>query len=310
MLKAYRPISRLWLVTVLLAAAIACMEPSEPPDPGYVAEIQAWRDQRLLRLTAEDGWLSLTGLFWLETGENSFGSATSNAVVLSDPEVPAVAGTLVLGEDSRVTARAAGAAGVSINGEPLQEAVLKTDADGPPDLVTAGRNTFHIIDREGRLAARVKDPLAPARTGFPGLEHFPIDPALRVEACFEPYEAPRQVSIPTVLDRDTTMLAYGKLRFEIGGTELTLEPYVDGPDDDTLFVIFRDATSGATTYGAGRFLTAEAPDENDLTVLDFNRAYNPPCAFTPYATCPLPPPQNVLAVPIEAGERYSGAEDH
>lgn len=310
MLKPYLPVSHLWMITVVLIGALSCHEAPAPVDPGYLNDLETWRESRLERLTAEDGWLTLTGLYWLEAGESRFGSAPDNAVVLSDPSVPGVAGTLVVDESGAVTARAAEAATVSVNGEPLTETALQSDADGPPDIVAAGRNIFYIIQREGRLAARVKDPEAPARAGFRGLDHFPVDPGLRVEARFEPYGAPRDVAIPTVLEFDTTMRAYGLLHFEIEGAELTLEPYMDGPDDDTLFVIFRDATSGDTTYGAGRFLTAAAPGADGRTVLDFNYAYNPPCAFTPYATCPLPPPQNVLPVPIEAGEMDSGAAHH
>ncbi len=125
-------------------------------------------------------------------------------------------------------------------------------------------------------------------------------------ARLEPYDEPRRVAIPTVLGEDTSMLAPGRLRFELHGRELTLEPYRESPDDTSLFLIFRDTTSGDSTYGAGRFLYAEAPGPDGTTTLDFNLAYNPPCAFTPFATCPLPPPQNWLPVPIEAGEKFSG----
>ncbi len=310
MLKPYLPLSQLWMIGVVLIGALSCTEAPPAVDPDYLAEVEAWRDQRLQRLTAEDGWLSLTGLFWLEPGDNAFGSAAGNRVVLPDAEVAGTAGTLALDEDGTVTARAAEGAEATVNGEPLTEAVLRTDAEGRPDMITVGRNTFYIIDRDGRLAARVRDPQAPSRAGFRGLEHYPIDPAMRVQARFEPFDEPREVAIPTVLGHDTSMTAYGLVHFVVDGRQATLEPYMDGPADDTMLLIFRDATSGDTTYGAGRFLTADAPGPGGRTVLDFNLAYNPPCAFTPYATCPLPPPQNVLEVPIEAGEMYSGAIHH
>jgi uncharacterized protein (DUF1684 family) len=293
-------------LAALVAIAVACTEAPEPVDPAYAAKVDAWRNQRLERLTSDDGWLTLTGLYWLEPGENRFGSAPDGAVVLPDDGVPEIAGLLVVGADGTVVAFAEEDARVEINGEPLTEAVLATDAQGTPDVLTAGRITFYIIDRDGRLAARVKDPEAETRLTFSGIDHFDIDPTYRVDARFEPYAEPREVTIPTVLDRDTSMMATGILRFSIHGEEAVLEPYVDDPSDDSLFLIFRDATSGVTTYGAGRFLYAEAPGEDGLTVLDFNLAYNPPCAFTPYATCPLPPPQNTLNVAIEAGEKFSG----
>ncbi len=293
-------------LAALVIIAAACTEAPEPLDPAYAAEVDAWRNQRLERLTAADGWLTLTGLYWLEPGENRFGSAPDGAVVLPDDSVPEIAGMLVVAEDGTVVVFAEEGAGVEVNGEPLTEAVLATDAPGPPDVITAGRSSFFIIDREGRLAARVKDPEAETRLTFAGIENFPIDPAYRVTARFEPYAEQRKVAIPTVLGQDTSMLAMGILRFSINGVELVLEPYVENPDDDSLFLIFRDGTSGVTTYGAGRFLSADAPGEDGTTVLDFNLAYNPPCAFTPYATCPLPPPQNVLDIAIEAGEQYHG----
>jgi len=220
--------------------------------------------------------------------------------------VPEIAGMLVVAADGTVVAFGEEGAGVRINGDPLMNTVLATDAQGSPDVITAGRISFYIIDREGRLAARVKDPEAMTRLTFAGIEQFDIDPAFRVEARFEPYAEPRQVAIPTVLGQDTSMLAMGVLRFTINDEEQVLEPYVGSPDDESLFLIFRDGTSGTTTYGAGRFLSADAPGEDGTTVLDFNLAYNPPCAFTPYATCPLPPPQNVLDIAIEAGEQYHG----
>ena len=286
--------------------ALACAKAPEPLDPAYAAEVDQWRADRLARLTADDGWLTLTGLYWLEPGENRFGSLPDSAVVIPDESVADVAGLLVLGDDGTVVAFAEEGAGVEVNGEPLTEKVLATDASGTPDVITVGRVKFYIIDREGRLGARVKDPQAPTRLAFAGIEHFPIDPDFKVEARLEPYDAPREVAIPTVLGQDTSMLAPGVLRFEIRGQELTLEPYLEKPDDTSYFLIFRDATSAVTTYGAGRFLSADAAGADGTTTLDFNLAYNPPCAFTPYATCPLPPPQNWLQLPIEAGEKYSG----
>lgn len=293
-------------LAALVLIAVACTKAPEPLDPAYAAEVDAWRNQRLERLTADNGWLTLTGLYWLEPGENRFGSAPDGAVVLPDDSVPEIAGMLVVAADGTVVAFGEEGAGVRINGDPLMNTVLATDAQDSPDVITAGRISFYIIDREGRLAARVKDPEAMTRLTFAGIEQFDIDPAFRVEARFEPYDELRQVAIPTVLGQDTSMLAMGVLRFTINGDEQVLEPYVGSPDDESLFLIFRDGTSGTTTYGAGRFLSADAPGEDGTTVLDFNLAYNPPCAFTPYATCPLPPPQNVLDIAIEAGEQYHG----
>jgi len=306
MKKAISPTVLSSIVVALLLSLTACAKAPPAVDSGYAAEVEEWRSERLERLTADDGWLTLTGLYWLAPGENRFGSGEDNAVVLPDNSIPVVAGRLVLGPDGVVTAIADDGARLNVNGEPLTEATLTTDAEGEPDIITAGRIRFYIIDREGRLAARVKDPEASTLTAFAGIEYFPIDEAFRVEARLEPYDVPREVAVPTVLGQDTTYVAPGVLRFTIDGVEVSLEPFLSGPEDERYFLIFRDATSAVTTYGAGRFLYASAADDDGRTILDFNLAYNPPCAFTPYATCPLPPPQNWLEVSIEAGEKYSG----
>lgn len=294
------------MVVLLVLGVFACSEAPPPVDPEYVAEIEEWREKRLARLTADDGWLTLTGLYWLEPGVNSFGSGEDNVVVLPDATIPTVAGRLVLDPEGGVIAIGEEGARVNLNGEPLAEAKLHTDAEGEPDVITAGRIQFYIIDREGRLGARVKDPEAATRANFAGLQYFPIDTAFRVEARLEPYDAPREVAVPTELGLDATYLAPGKLHFTIDGNEQTLEPFLSGPNNERYFLIFRDGNSGVTTYGAGRFLYSSAVDESGTTILDFNLAYNPPCAFTPYATCPLAPPQNWLQASIEAGEKYSG----
>ena len=294
------------VVISLILILAACTNAPEPADPEYTAEVEEWRSARLERLTADDGWLTLTGLYWLEQGENPFGSGQDNAVVLPDKSVPDVAGQLVLGPDGVVTVLVEEEAVVNVNGEPVIEATLKTDAEGQPDVITAGRNQFYVIDREGRLAARVKDPEAATLANFAGIEHFPISDSFRVEARLEAYDAPREVAVPTETGQEAMYIAPGVLLFTIDGVEYSLEPFLSGADNENYFLIFRDATSSVTTYGAGRFLYASAAAEDGKTVLDFNLAYNPPCAFTAYATCPLAPPQNWLPVAIEAGEKYSG----
>jgi len=294
------------LIAGVVLVVAACAQNVPTPDPAYVAEIEAWRAERLERLTAEDGWLTVVGLHWLTAGVNRFGSDPANEIPLSAPGIPALVGTSEVRDDGSVVAGAAEGAQVTINGEPLVESVLHSDAQGKPDIVGVGRLSFYVIDRGGRLAARVKDPEAPARTSFAGLQHFPIDPRYRVTARLERYPEPREVPIPTVLGTPTTMLAPGVLRFTLLGKELSLEPYVNAADDPEYFLIFRDRTSGDTTYGGGRFLDAAAAGADGATVVDFNLAYSPPCAFTPHATCPLPPPQNSLRVAVEAGEKSSG----
>ncbi len=297
------------LFFIALAAIItfvSCAPPTREIDRAYVAEIETAWAEREARLTAEDGWLTLTGLFWLEPGANPVGSAGDAAVRL--PAGPDEAAGLVLGDDGTVTLIPFPGADLTVNGGTAVEQTLATDASGSPDMLRTGRLLFYLIARGDRVGVRVKDPEAPTRRDFHGLERYPIDPAFRVTATFEPYPEPVEVAIPTVIGEPSLMLAPGLLEFDIDGETVTLEPYISAPGDRDLFIVFRDATSGDTTYGAGRFLDAELIEGSSEVVLDFNLATNPPCAFTPFATCPLPTLENTLSVPIEAGEKYSGPE--
>lgn len=293
------------VVFIVCSLILSCTDTPTPIDPAYAAEIEAAWAEREARLTAEDGWLTLTGLFWLEPGENSLGAAEGVAVRL--PDGPADAGALVLADDGAVTLRPSPDGGLTVNDAPAVEQVLASDATGRPDVVRSGRAVFYLIERGSRVGVRVKDPEAATRVEFAGLEHFPVDPSFRITAAFEPYPEPREVAIPTVIGEPSMMLAPGLLRFEVDGEQVSLEPYISGPENRDLFLVFRDATSGDTTYGAGRFLNAELVEGSTDVVLDFNLATNPPCAFTPFATCPLPTPENTLFVAIEAGELYRGA---
>jgi len=291
------------LASVVILAS--CSDAPPPVDPAYRAEIETAWAEREARLTAEDGWLSLTGLFWLESGPNITGTAEDASVRL--PDGAELVGSLHLGDDGVVTLLPDLKSGLTVNGEPASETELAADTSGSPNLLKSGRSLFYLIRRGERVGVRVKDPESATRRDFHGLERFPIDPSLRVVAAFAPYPEPRQVAIPTVIGEPSIMLAPGLLNFEIDGEEVSLEPYVSNPDDTNLFMVFRDATSGIETYGAGRFLDAMLTKGSSEVILDFNLATNPPCAFTAYATCPLPTPENTLFVAISAGEKYSGA---
>jgi uncharacterized protein (DUF1684 family) len=288
-------------VLLLLCALLHCGgEPPAQTDADYLDTMATYRSEREERLRAEEGWLSLIGLHWLREGPNSFGSDPTNAIVLPADAAPLHAGNLGYdGEQVRLIPHPA--AELSIDGAPAGERVLRDDRDGKPDTIALGRLRFYVIQRGGRHAVRIKDPGSPARSSFEGLDFFPVDPAYRVEARLRRYESPSPRQIPTVVGTATEMLAPGVLEFELNGAALTLEPYIRNPEDTSLFLIFRDHTSGEETYGAGRFLSATLI--GDSAVLDFNKAYNPPCAFTPFATCPLPPRQNRLDAAIRAGER-------
>ncbi len=271
------------------------------PDPAYAQEVETWKKQRLERLTSETGWLTLVGLHWLHAGENRFGSDPGNEVVLPEGKSPPHAGSFFL-ENGRVRARPLPGAGVTLEGKPVGEQELRTDEADEPDVLRLGDLQLYVIKRGERLAIRVKDPNARARKEFKGLEYFPADPRYRVTAEFIPYETPKEVAVPTILGTVDRMRAPGYVRFTLEGKTLTLEPVLESPDAKELFFIFKDETSGKETYPAGRYLYTDLPKDGRV-VLDFNKAYNPPCAFTPYATCPYPPKQNWLPVRIGAGEK-------
>jgi uncharacterized protein (DUF1684 family) len=296
--------------TVALIAAVAlqwtaCGAPPSPPvDDDYVADIERWRAEREERLRSETGWLTVVGLHWLEPGENTFGSGASNRVVLPEGRGPEVAGAFVLA-DGKVTVRSNPDSGVTLEGEAVTERELQTDVEGEPDVLQLDDLSFYVIQRADRFGIRVKDPRSKMLREFAGIESFPVDVAYRVEGRFVPYDPPREVQIATVVGTVQPMLTPGRVEFTLNGEKLALEPMVGEPDDEEYFFIFRDKTSGKETYGAGRYLYTEAARDGRV-ILDFNKAYNPPCAFTPFATCPLPPPQNRLSIPVEAGEQYSG----
>ena len=221
---------------------------------------QSWRDGRVKRLASPSGWLTLVGLYWLEPGDNVFGSDPECAVPLPAGKAPKRAGVLVLSEGV-VRIKPVPDAGVMLDGKAVGERVLGDDTAEKTDVLTLGDLSFFVIKRGDRFGVRVKDAQSPVRTNFKGLDYFPADPTWRVTGTFVPYDAPKKVAIPTVLGTTDTMEAPGLVTFTVDGKELTLEPVVEDPKDPTLWFIFKDATSAKETYGAGRFLYADMPKD-------------------------------------------------
>ncbi len=271
----------------------------------YEAEIQAWRQKREERLKSDTGWLTVAGLFWLKPGSNVFGSDSANAIVLPGP-VPARAGMFEFAE-GRATLRLEPGVDATVNGRPAPAGPipLKADDEGQPDLVQLGDLTMFVIKRGDRHGIRLRDSNSRMRREFAGLSWYPVRPEYRVEARWEPYDPPRTLDIPNILGNVEKSTCPGAAVFELNGHTIRLEPILEEPDAEELFFIFKDSTAGHETYGAGRFLYAALPKDARV-VLDFNKAYTPPCGFTPYATCPLPPEGNKLPIAVEAGEKYSG----
>ncbi len=292
------------VLLLFIAVAVALAAEPAPAASAYGRSITEWRNAREARLRADDGWLTLIGLFWLDPGANVAGASESAAVVLPAGSAPARAATFTLQGD-RVRFMAEPGVRFTLAGRPVTQAVLQPDTSGKPDVLTLGTMRLILLKRGERYAIRVKDNASPARKRFAGLRWYPVNPAWRISARFTPYPAPRKIAIQTAAGTTEQVETPGVAEFSREGKTYRLEPITDGSE---LFFVFRDATSGKATYGAGRFLYADPPKGGTI-VLDFNKAQNPPCAFTPYATCPLPPRQNRLTLPIAAGEmKYPGAD--
>ena len=262
----------------------------------YVEEIAAWRAVAEAALRAPEGWLSLAGLFWLHEGTNRVGSDPQYERALP-AGLPPFVGEICL-RDGAVTIGVAGPS-MLLNGEPPDERALRADTEPPADRISVERLALQIIRRGSRVGVRVRDPEGAARAAFAGRRWYAARPEYRIVARFVPYDPPRPIAITSILGDTEDQLSPGAAIFQLDGQELRLDAVASA--DDTLFFNFRDRTAGESTYGAGRFLYAALPHDGTL-VLDFNKAVNPPCAFTSYATCPLPPPQNRLPVAISVGE--------
>jgi len=283
-------------------AAIAAV-PSElttaaVEDAGYTAEILEWRRQRHNRLSSEDGWLSLVGLEWLQPGRNRVGSAAHNDIRL--PGGPDEWGSVIL-SDQQARFIPSGAGPVTVDAMPAHEAILLPDTEAEPTIVRSGDLSFYVIDR-GSYALRVKDRRAPTLLAFTGVENFPIDPSWRIDARFVPAEGGKTIDIANVLGQFEVMGVGGVIEFERDGRTHSLLG-LKSKESDSLWFLFADRSSGRETYGAGRFLYSDGMPADGRVVVDFNKAYNPPCAFNDYSTCPLPPQQNRLDLAVTAGEK-------
>jgi uncharacterized protein (DUF1684 family) len=290
-----------WLIlaSCLIAGLPAGARQGQSP-ADYSRSVAAWRAEREAKLTADDGWLTLVGLHWLREGANSVGGRSTADVPLPDGSAAAEVGTIHLAGGTARFDPARGSS-VRINGAPARAQVLRPQP-GDYDVVTTGSVTFFVIKRGDRFGVRVRDANSPGRRDFEGLRWYPIRHEYRVTARFIPHASPTSIPIANVLGAVEPWPTPGKVVFSLQGREFTLHPVLDGPDAKELFLIFRDGTSGSDTYGGGRFLYAPMP-RNGEVVLDFNKAESPPCAFTAFATCPLPPKENALPIRIEAGEK-------
>ncbi|MET0255234.1 MAG: DUF1684 domain-containing protein [Luteibacter sp.] len=290
--------------SLAFASVVAVTSGSVIAGDAYTASVEKVRAARLETLKAPAGWLSLIGLEWLQPGANRVGSAADNDIVLKAG--PPHLGVVTLDDSGAVTIELARDSGALVDGREVQRATLVDDGGngGKATEVRFGSANFFVIARDGRKALRVKDENAETRTHFLGLDYFPIDPSWRIEAQWVPFDPPHELEIGSVLGTIDKEKVPGKAVFTRDGHTYELFPIQEEPD--SLFFVFADRTSGKETYGAARFLDTPLAKDGKL-VLDFNEARNPPCAFTPYATCPLAPPENRLDLRITAGEKkYAG----
>jgi uncharacterized protein len=296
---------RLAAATIVLlasAALFAHARGSAPaaPDPAYVQSFEKWKAEQIDDL--KKNWLPLAGLYWLKPGANSFGSDSANAIVF--PKGPAHAGEFDLdGED--VSIKLLPEAGAKLAGKPLTSAKLDPDVSGHASIVEIGTLQFHVIVRGERVGIRLKDTDSAAVRDFHSLMFYPLDMNYRVTAKWVPSDGKKTIDVPNVLGDVTAVPVAGTVVFKINGQEQKLTA-LGGDAAKGLSFVFNDLTAKSDTYPGGRFLETD-PVIDGTVVLDFNRAYNPPCAVTPYATCPLTPKENRLQVPIAAGEKFDKA---
>lgn len=295
-----RSFNSLYLIVMMGVLLVGCNsgEPVITDVAAYEESIKQWQEQRLERLKDKDGWLTLTGLYWLEEGENTFGSDSANDIVFPE-KADAFCGTLWL-EDGEVKLTVAEGVQITSDDGAVSEQVLKDDHADNTTHLQQGDLAWYIVKRGERYGIRIRDHKHPRLQELDHIPSYPINTDYVVEATLEPFDESRIMTVATPLEGYSEEYECpGILNFTIKGQDLELYPFASGRG---YFLVIADETTGLDTYGAGRFMYA-MPDSTGRIILDFNKAYNPPCAFSPYATCPMPPRENFLPAAIEAGEK-------
>jgi len=295
-----RIISRILVITVI-TGLFSCQSGKEKfNEADYIKSVKEWQLKRFESLKSETGWLNLVGLHWLKEGENPFGSNEANNIIFPENAPEFIGSISLYKNDLSITIN--DDVEVFINDSLLKEHNIYSDADENTTSFKMGTFRWYIIKRGDRYGIRLRDLESPLVKQITEIPSFPIDSKWRVEAKFEKFATTKDIAIPNVLGEIEYEKCYGELKFSINGNEYSLLPLGDGIEGG-FFVIFGDGTSAEETYGAGRFLSVEKPNEDGITYIDFNKATNPPCAFTDFATCPLPPKDNIINVRILAGEK-------
>ncbi len=288
------------IIPLFLIFTFSACRPRPDFDPAvYKKDMEEWKANRLQRLKSPEGWLNLAGLYWLREGVNTLGSDSAMDIVFPQG-APAAAGKIILKGDNLFYVPSRGIP-VTINDKQAGDSVkLRTDASDKPTIMKAGSFAWFIIQRGDRYGIRLRNYKNVRITELTQIPSFPVSPEWRIPAEYVRFKRDSIFEVPTMIGGTEKYKCPGKLVFTIGSVKTELFPFSEGNE---FFIIFGDRTSGRETYPAGRFLYTPKPGRHDHVILDFNKAYNPPCAFSPYATCPLPPPQNRLKVAIMAGEK-------
>jgi uncharacterized protein len=299
------------LLTVILTIS-GCVQQRPTIDAAtHKKDIEQWQAKRTKGISGENSWLTISGLYWLKTGENTFGSDSGNPIILPPGTIPKVAGS-IRWKDTLLTLTARPGANVRHNDSLITSLRLRSDGDGngEPTVITLGSVSFYVIKRGDQLGVRIKDKENAARRHFTGLDFFPINPQWRIEGKYEAYPIPKIIPITSVIGTVTNDTFPGAVTFTSNGTSYHLEATIERGTEPSLYFMFSDETGAKETYGLGRQLSTPMPDSTGMVVMDFNKSYNWPCAYTDFATCPIPPRENHLAIRVEAGEKkYPGHSD-
>lgn len=287
---------------IVLAFTTLCLTANAQSKAAYNKEIKDWCAKRVEALKAADGWLNLVGLFWLHEGINPFGSGPGQQIVFPYKDLPGDAGYFAR-KGNAITLVVKNTAEILVDGRPVNEALVFDTTMVKAPVMSYGSLQWTIIQRGEKIGIRLRNLQALPVSTFKGTQRYPTNMAWKVKATLVPPSEPTYIAITNVLGQTSQLGSAGKLEFSIGQKKYSLDALVEGEE---LFVLFADATNGASTYGSGRFMYAPKPGAEGTTLLDFNKAFNPPCAFTRYATCPLPPRQNHLPIAVTAGEKNYG----
>ncbi len=287
------------LIFTLMASCTSQPDLGSAPMPdNYEQEFQEWLSYRIDVLTAPTGWLRLVDLQWLQDGENSFGSGPDSDIRFPENSIPENAGIFVY-QNNRVIMNVADGVSIYHDGEAVDQFELY-DGENRPE-VTHNNLTWYVDVRDDQVGIRIYSSDTPKADAFEGFPRYPIQEEWHKKALFIQYDEPKTIEVDDVIDRRNEVISPGQLQFSVNGRTQTLDAI---ESSGRLFIMFSDETSQTETYQAGRYMLVPYPDEGEeTTILDFNKAYNPPCAFSEFTTCRLPPPQNRLDIEIPAGEK-------